>query len=44
VEIRSGKASLRTRAVAAYTLSADGSEDFSNNWSREYDFAIDGKE
>ena len=31
-------------AVATYTLSADGREHFSNHRSREYDFAIDGKE
>jgi hypothetical protein len=31
-------------AVAISTLSADGREHFSNNGSREYDFAIDGKE
>ena len=31
-------------AIATYTLSADGKEHFSNNRSREYDFAIDGQE
>jgi hypothetical protein len=29
---------------AVYALSADGREHFSSNRSREYDFAIDGKE
>ena len=31
-------------AIATYTLSTDGRVHFSNNKSREYDFAIDGKD
>ena len=31
-------------AIATYTPAADGKEHFSNIRSREYDFAIDGKE
>jgi hypothetical protein len=39
-----GKHPFGLGPFATYTLSADGREHFSNNRSRKYDFAIDGKE